>query len=1075
MKRLLTILLLIVSANVFGQKQPQPSGTLTPLTTNQAYFRASDSTYYFYNGTNYLWNYFLNKQQADKLYQPINSPSATPFSLSTGYGLVGSSFDGSVARTWTADTASAGGLVSKSRLATNLGGYVPSSRTITINGATRDLSANRTFNVGTVVSVGATAGTGISISGSPITSSGNITISNTFPTSTGLKNGGNITGVGDAFPDVSAGSGVIYDNTDPANPTYTVVNFNAVNDLSVTSNATNYITVNSAGVVSASTTAPTESEYRTKIYLGRVAKNGSVVRSVAPEPYIIQNIAPALGDLYSAIGMIKDGLTISAVGANKQIAVASGGIDGYGINFQTSPTAPNRIVYSSQSPQTFRMVTQTGAQGGDTLLLPVGFYDNGGVITAIPGSSNRASIFTVYKFGASTGNVRIFYGQSYYNSLAEAFTALSTYTPIVPAVYKKDAVVIGYIIAQAGATALNDSTQAQFVETNKFGGVGGAIAANLTNYVQKSGDTMTGTLNGTDIVLSDNLQADTVKGTAAIFNSSSKTLQVQFSGANVLSVNSTLAGASAPGSVYANTLISGATQLSNLTVTNLNAGGLIKAVSPSGSVGIATAGTDYLAPGTAVLLTGNQSIAGQKTFSDVTTFSTTVTSSTPAGFYTLQGSGISTDFSAIDLRNGSGTTRFGTEGNSGNKVFTGSTNNASIFGSSTNTPIEFGLNGTIKAAISTAGSISSTPQGTLYGTATGSITSAQLSTSLSDETGTGNAVFSASPTFTGTVNAASATLSSDLRVNGIYRDYQGEALIQTTTGADTQIGSLGAGTPRSFRVYTGNATALTISTSQTATFSGAINGTSASFIRDYAGNPALSVFNTSSTGNGLFVKGGAGSDYAVYVTDYIGESPFFEIKGNGNTLLGGASDESYTLNVNGSGKFSSSVAMATSSGGVLIGTTTSNGSPLGIEADSDGDQIYLKRSAANAQIYMGGTTGAATELNIRSNGSGGVVLTSGATGWASISDENTKVMSDFVEFSSPLSKISNLRAGISRYKTDPDSVKRAFLIAQDVQKVLPEAVSVSENGILSLRYSDVIPLLVGAIKELKLRIETLEK
>ena len=59
--------------------------------------------------------------------------------------------------------------------------YVPTSRTITINGTTQDLSADRTYNVGTVTSVTATAGTGISISGSPITSSGTLTITNTAP------------------------------------------------------------------------------------------------------------------------------------------------------------------------------------------------------------------------------------------------------------------------------------------------------------------------------------------------------------------------------------------------------------------------------------------------------------------------------------------------------------------------------------------------------------------------------------------------------------------------------------------------------------------------------------------------------------------------------------------------------------------------------------------------------------------------------------------------------------------------------------------------------------------------------
>jgi hypothetical protein len=44
--------------------------------------------------------------------------------------------------------------------------------------------------------------------------------------------------------------------------------------------------------------------------------------------------------------------------------------------------------------------------------------------------------------------------------------------------------------------------------------------------------------------------------------------------------------------------------------------------------------------------------------------------------------------------------------------------------------------------------------------------SAQLAALLSDETGTGSVVFSASPTFTGTVQAAAATLSSTLTLSG---------------------------------------------------------------------------------------------------------------------------------------------------------------------------------------------------------------------------------------------------------------------------------------------------------------------
>ena len=71
-------------------------------------------------------------------------------------------------------------------------GYTPvtNARTISINGTTLDLSANRSWSVGTVTSVGlelGTAGTDASISNSPITSSGNITLN--LPTASATNRG----------------------------------------------------------------------------------------------------------------------------------------------------------------------------------------------------------------------------------------------------------------------------------------------------------------------------------------------------------------------------------------------------------------------------------------------------------------------------------------------------------------------------------------------------------------------------------------------------------------------------------------------------------------------------------------------------------------------------------------------------------------------------------------------------------------------------------------------------------------------------------------------------------------------
>ena len=68
-------------------------------------------------------------------------------------------------------------------------------------------------------------------------------------------------------------------------------------------------------------------------------------------------------------------------------------------------------------------------------------------------------------------------------------------------------------------------------------------------------------------------------------------------------------------------------------------------------------------------------------------------------------------------------------------------------------------------------------------------------------------------------------------------------------------------------------------------------------------------------------------------------------------------------------------------------------------------------------------------------------------------------------------KVASLRAVVGKYKTDKDGVRRSFLIAQDVQAVFPEAVDATDENELGLSYTDTIPLLVAAIKELKAELD----
>jgi len=168
----------------------------------------------------------------------------------------------------------------------------------------------------------------------------------------------------------------------------------------------------------------------------------------------------------------------------------------------------------------------------------------------------------------------------------------------------------------------------------------------------------------------------------------------------------------------------------------------------------------------------------------------------------------------------------------------------------------------------------------------------------------------------------------------------------------------------------------------------------------------------------------------------------------------------------------------TSGGSVLINTTTSNqGYPLEIQAGGGGEQIWLKRSAANAQIFMGGGTAAETILFIRANGSNGVYMTANATSWTSNSDETIK---DIIEpITNGLDKLKDIRTVIYKFKNDKEGSRKVGLIAQDVEKILPEAITKTyqneyDKEVLGLNYTDLVPVLVKAIQELNDKVSALE-
>lgn len=160
-----------------------------------------------------------------------------------------------------------------------------------------------------------------------------------------------------------------------------------------------------------------------------------------------------------------------------------------------------------------------------------------------------------------------------------------------------------------------------------------------------------------------------------------------------------------------------------------------------------------------------------------------------------------------------------------------------------------------------------------------------------------------------------------------------------------------------------------------------------------------------------------------------------------------------------------------SSGNLLVGRTSTSTLPGGSSTAyfQNGASVTNGTNTANYQLDRINFN--AGQFYVLNGSSTGVILTSGSTAWAAQSDERTK---DIIEpINDAVRKVSNLRAVIGKYKTDEDGIRRSFLIAQDVQAVLPEAVSESddEQGTLNLRYSEVIPLLTAAIQELKAELD----
>lgn len=132
---------------------------------------------------------------------------------------------------------------------------------------------------------------------------------------------------------------------------------------------------------------------------------------------------------------------------------------------------------------------------------------------------------------------------------------------------------------------------------------------------------------------------------------------------------------------------------------------------------------------------------------------------------------------------------------------------------------------------------------------------------------------------------------------------------------------------------------------------------------------------------------------------------------------------------------------------------------------TDGQYVVNQSWGAGAEYYFTANTG-------------GVLLATGATSWAALSDLRLKNVIE--QISQPLDKIGQIESFVYSFKFDEVEKRRIGVSAQSVQAVVPEAIDNYKlspddtETYLSVRYTELVPLLIAGIQELTQQVEQLK-
>jgi DNA uptake protein ComE-like DNA-binding protein len=216
---------------------------------------------------------------------------------------------------------------------------------------------------------------------------------------------------------------------------------------------------------------------------------------------------------------------------------------------------------------------------------------------------------------------------------------------------------------------------------------------------------------------------------------------------------------------------------------------------------------------------------------------------------------------------------------------------------------------------------------------------------------------------------------------------------------------------------------------------------------DLSYNPTTGVISFSATGAPVISVAGKTGSVTLNTADVAESTNLYFTNARARTAI----------SVSGAGSYNSSTGVITINAAPVTSVAGKTGAVTLAIADTSGLQTALdgKFSAS------GGTISGNVSV------SGTVTATGDITAF---SDERTK--SNVETITEALYKVKAMR-GVS-YISKFNMEERIGVIAQEVERVVPEVVHTHENGLKSVAYQNLVGLLIEAIKALELRVAELE-